>query len=103
MIECFSCRKNTRLDLFLDTCHCYWPELNVLKCACPYCGETSEIQIEDGTIWFGYIYAAGGPHFSAIDPLYINGLSVQHAVGSIHITFEGKEWKIDSGVEVLQG
>jgi hypothetical protein len=92
MIECFRCKKNTPLDLLLDTCHSYWSELNVLKCACPYCGQTSEIQIEDGTIWFGYIYAAGVPHFAGIDPVHINGLSVQCSVGSIRIEFEGKEW-----------
>jgi hypothetical protein len=93
-IKCFSCKKNTPLVLFLDTCHSYWPELNVLKSDCPYCKITSDIQIENGIIWFGYIYAAGAPHFSGVDPVPINDLSVQHSVGSIRIELEGKEWVI---------
>jgi hypothetical protein len=82
------------LHLLLDTCHSYWSELNVLKCACPYCGETSEIQIENGVLWFGYIYAAGTAHFAAMEPVHIDGLSVQHSDGLISLEFEGKEWII---------
>jgi hypothetical protein len=94
VIECFYCKENIPPEQFFDTCHSYWSELNVLKCACPYCGEISEIQIENGIIWFGYIYAAGTAHFAAVEPVHIDGLCVQHSSDSISIEFEGKEWII---------
>jgi len=94
MIVCPGCKKDIPLDSFFDTCHCYWPEANVLKSCCPLCHEVSEIQVEDGRVWFGYVYVGGAAHFCGVDPVDVNGLSVERSESEIRIAVNGKEWII---------
>jgi hypothetical protein len=96
IIVCPGCKKDIQLDVFFDRCCCYWPEVNVLKSCCPSCREESEIRVENGRIWFGYVYVGGAAHFCEVDPVDVPGLSVLRSKDKIGIAIDGKEWIVES-------
>ena len=93
-ITCTRCKKQIPIDVFFDSCTNYFPDLRVMECTCPGCGDRIEAQPEPGAVWLGYIYAAGQPHFSGMEKVLVEGLRVSAGSQSMQITLGDRTWTL---------
>ncbi len=106
-IKCIGCKKDIAVEAFFDNC-CYLcpepPEPNVLTWTCPLCKFTTEIQVGEGGIWFGYVYAAGRAHFAGMEWVRLDELSVKQDGGMIVIEISGISWTIlkEKGAQAIK-
>ena len=87
--KCRICDGSFTLKGILDRAEHYWPELDLLICKSPCCNKPEEIQIKDGQIVRGYVYAAGSPHFADMEHYTAPGLTVSKSMDSITYELHG--------------
>lgn len=63
---------------------------------CPQCGSQTEAQVENREICFGYVYAAGEPHFCGVEEMEVDGLSTLETDEGIRVFLDEREWLITS-------
>ena len=74
VIVCHVCKKTySPMDL-IRKAKSFWPETEVIRTESPCCGQKEEIRLSYRRLERGYIYAAGGPHFSAEETYAVPGL-----------------------------
>lgn len=81
------------LRLLLDNCQFYslkLPEPNVLLFTCPSCGSRWEFQVEDDTVWIGYVYAP--LHFAGMEAVQFEGLKVTSNSMWLQVTIDESKW-----------
>ena len=93
-ITCPDCKKKIPVEQFLDGCQTYLAEVRVLRCKCPGCHGVTEVQPEPGALWLGYVYAAGQPHFSAMEKIPVDGLRVSADSRSMEIKLGDRTWTL---------
>lgn len=89
---CGGCGKVSDLPEFLDDCSGYWPELQAVRHRCATCGAKAEVQLLWCEVRVGYSYAAGSPHFAAMESIPAPGLVRQRGEDCVTATFEGRSW-----------
>ena len=71
------CRAELSAEAFLKAVEGYVPATSSFAGRCPACGEFWEFQVRSGQAVFGYIYAAGSPHFEGMVDVAARGLRAQ--------------------------
>ncbi|QDV16758.1 hypothetical protein Pan153_13900 [Gimesia panareensis] len=88
---CKRCGRPWTLLGILENAQSYWPELDVIRCLAPCCGIPETLQLENGLIHRGYIYAAGAPHFAEMEHYEVPGLTVVKSSDSLTYSLHQKE------------
>ncbi len=70
------CKAELSAEAFLGAVEGYVSMTNSFAGRCPACGEFWEFQVRGGCAVFGYIYAAGSPHFEGMVDVVAPGLCV---------------------------
>ncbi len=76
----------------LDAVTRFDPSLDVVIVTCPSCAAASEVRLETGAIGWGYVYAAGAPHFAEMERDDVNDLRTSRDGDALVVTFEGRSW-----------
>lgn len=88
---CRLCGGTFTVRALLHSATEYWPELNVVFAESPCCQTREELQIETNKVWRGYSYAAGVPHYCAMEEYAVPGLSLNRHGSTVTYVFEGQE------------
>ena len=88
---CKHCGQPWTLLGILENVESYWPEMDVIRCLAPCCGVPETLQLENGLIRRGYVYAAGEPHFSDMEHYEVPGLTVVKSSESLKYSLHQKE------------
>ncbi|MFN8011685.1 MAG: hypothetical protein U0P81_09790 [Holophagaceae bacterium] len=70
------CHAELSAEAFLKAVVGHVPATYSFAGRCPACGEFWEFQVRNGQAVFGYIYAAGSPHFEGMVDVAAGGLCV---------------------------
>ncbi|MEM6326665.1 MAG: hypothetical protein AAF791_06050 [Bacteroidota bacterium] len=97
VLACPACGGTYTVREVLRQPHAYWAALDVLQCTTPCCGRTEEVQLRDGEIIRGYVYAAGAPHFAGMECHGIPELRVRSRRGGL-VYEVGREVFVAEGV-----
>lgn len=89
--KCKLCDGEYTIKDILNNAKRYWPELDILICSTPCCKSSEDLQIKDGLIERGYVYAAGSVHFAAMESYIATGLKVVKSAKSITYSLNGIE------------
>jgi len=93
-ITCKNCGKTfTIRDLIVNIKDCY-VNLNVFRTITSCCESYEELALENGLALRGYVYAAGQPHFAAMEKYDADDLSVDYSENDVQVEFENKIIKI---------
>ena len=84
-LACAACKRSYEPARFFEGLSGFTPALEVARWTCPDCKAMSELRIEPGAVWFGYLSAAGAPHFTAVDRVPIPELRVSSSNDSLTI------------------
>jgi hypothetical protein len=95
---CPSCHREVAIEALLASCQEYWPWLDAGLFICPQCQAPSEVRLQSGRMWFGYIYAAGSAHFSPEDQHLVPGLRVWVDGEELHASLD----EIDARIPLLR-
>lgn len=95
-VTCLGCKKTLQAEQFLDACQTWNPSLDCVVFRCLHCHANSEARLENGTVWHGYIYAAGSAHFSPQLPEPLPALVVERGQDGLKLTLDGKSRLIPS-------
>lgn len=95
-IPCPDCKTAVSVEKFLNHCGSYWPNLNIVRYTCPLCHQATEAQIGTGHVWFGYSYAAGQPHFAAMERVKVSGLVARIEHDSLAVMYGNGRWLFTS-------
>jgi hypothetical protein len=93
-IECPSCKAAVEVGAFLSACSEFWSNADVVQFDCPRCHSRTDARVEHSRIWLGYIYGAGGPHFSGQTEVRVPGLYVEHDGADLVVEWGDATWKI---------
>ena len=74
----------------------YWPELDVLVCKSPCCKRREELQLKEGAIERGYVYAAASAHFAGMELYKAPNLQVTKSSKSIVFNLGSSEVTISA-------
>jgi len=78
----------------LEAAESYWPALDVVFAVRPCCGARDEMQLQPNTLWHGYVYAAGAPHFAGMDEYAAPGLSVRAGLDGLTFTLDSRAFHL---------
>jgi hypothetical protein len=92
--KCRLCGKAFTVRGIIERATSYWSMLDVVKTTSPCCNTTDQLRLENGTVWRGYVYAAGGPHFSAEERYEAPTLTIKRKRSDLCFLFDGKEYVI---------
>lgn len=73
------CHAALSAEAFLKAVEGCVPVTGSFAGRCPACGESWEFQVRSGQAVFGYLYAAGSPHFEGLVDVAARGLRVEGA------------------------
>lgn len=76
VIKCVRCNSKYSITELFPFAIEYKAKLNVVIAKCPHCDSKKEIQILSGKIIYGYIYAAGEPHYCGMEEYSLDDLVV---------------------------
>lgn len=76
ILECKLCGGTFTIAQLLKRPEGYKQKLDVLLCSSPCCNSHEELQISDGLVKRGYVYAAGSAHFAAMENYEVTHLVV---------------------------
>ena len=93
-LACPRCMGEMDAESFLDGCLSLDPALATVSWACAACGATDPIQLEDGAVWLGYVYAAGTAHFARMVEIRVPGLSLALHPRSMEIRLGDRRWEV---------
>lgn len=86
-MKCPACKNEIDFKDALSLCPSYWPELDVVNCTFPCCGQNQEVQLRPGKVTIGYVYAAGAPHFCGVDEVTLPDLEVVRNSDHLKVRF----------------
>jgi len=87
-----ACKKELSLADMLDAVAGFDPSLDVVIVKCPACAATSEVRLETGAVGWGYVYAAGAPHFVEMARDEVADLRASRDGAALVVSFEGRSW-----------
>ncbi len=87
-VTCLGCKKPLQAEQFLAACQTWNASLDFVVFRCPHCHANSEARLETGTVWHGYIYAAGSAHFSPQLPEQLPSLQVERSQDGLELTLD---------------
>jgi hypothetical protein len=93
---CRLCGGKFTVGGILELADFYWPRIDVLVCKSPCCEKTEELQLADGQIERGYVYAAGAPHFAGMELYKVPGLRVVKSSRAIKYTVSGAKFTVNA-------
>lgn len=93
---CKLCGGNFSVGEILSFAEFYWPELDVLVCKSPCCQKSEELQLSEGVVERGYVYAAGSPHFAGMEVYKAPNLHVSKRSQAIIFNLGGTEVTISA-------
>ena len=96
-IRCHACGQTYTVRHLLAAAYRCLPGLYVTQCHTPCCAKTEELFLCDDQISRGYLYAAGAPHFAAMEEYAAPGLAVKYGPGDLFITWN--EWTHNVPIE----
>jgi len=73
----------------------YASETHSFLGTCPLCRETWEFQLRGGALVFGFVYAAGSPHFEGMVDVEAKGLRWHRDGGTSRLQWAGHAWPPD--------
>ena len=91
-LRCWKCGVEPSDAEYLAGVSRWWPWIPALQHVCAGCGEKEEIQLEDDSVFLGYVYAAGTAHFSHMVTVMVQGLRVKRCQDSLEIHLRGQSW-----------
>ncbi len=94
--NCRLCGGKFTVKDILELADYYWPSIDVLVCRSPCCEKTEELQLEEGQIERGYVYAAGAPHFAGMQLYKVPGLNVAKSSRAITYTVNGSKITVNA-------
>ena len=77
-IECHSCGSRIAPMVLVERAESYWARLGLFVSSLPCCGTREEFQLRGDDLVRGYVYAAGQPHFCAVETYRVEGVRVEH-------------------------
>ena len=86
-IRCDACGQNYTVRQLLVAAYRCLPDLRITQCQTPCCGKPEELFLCDDQISRGYLYAAGAPHFAAMEEYAAPGLAVNYGPDRLLITW----------------
>lgn len=87
-LRCFKCGHEPAVGEFLMGLCSWWPQLRIAHHVCPECSFKQELQLGHAAIKFGYAYAAGSPHFAAIQQVQIPGIEIAESTTQLEVKFD---------------
>lgn len=96
-LACPACRRALAEEAFFGALRGYFSALRAARFACPHCGTASEIQLENGAVWFGYVEGAGAAHFVGMREAKLDGLWVEDEGASLVVGWGDKTWRVNAG------
>jgi hypothetical protein len=87
-VTCLSCKRHLTATEFVTACRSWSADIDCVIFHCPHCQSPSEVQLENGRITHGYIYAAGSPHFSPQFPELLSALVVEQSADGLKVTLD---------------
>jgi hypothetical protein len=78
----------------LESAEKYWPMLDVVFATRPCCGAREELQLRPNGVWCGYLYAAGAPHYAAMEEYAAPGLELFSSPNGLRFTLDGRKFEI---------
>ncbi|HEU0143438.1 MAG TPA: hypothetical protein VFQ47_01515 [Nitrososphaera sp.] len=55
-----------------------------------------EAQVGAGALCFGYVYAAGAPHFCGVGEVEVEGLGAAEGAEGLHVSLGERSWVIEA-------
>lgn len=86
------CQQPLSPEAFLAAVRGYASATRSFSGTCPGCGEFWEFQARGGELVFGFIYAAGSPHFEGLEDVAARGLRVHADGGASRLQWDGHAW-----------
>lgn len=62
---CLGCKRALAAEEFVTACKFWDANADYVQFVCPHCAAASDARLETGCVSQGYVYGAGGAHFSA--------------------------------------
>ena len=94
--NCRLCGEKYTVQGILELADYYWPRIDVLVSKSPCCAKIEELQLEEGQIERGYVYAAGAPHFAGMELYKVPGLHVVKSDRAITYTDNGSKITVNA-------
>ncbi|MBL8046452.1 MAG: hypothetical protein JNL09_07925 [Anaerolineales bacterium] len=91
---CVLCGGTFTVRAVLEAAEKYWPWLDVVFATRPCCGGREELQLRPNVVWCGYLYAAGAPHYAAMEEYAAPGLTLSASANGITFMLDGREVQI---------
>jgi hypothetical protein len=87
-VTCLDCKQPLSAEELLGGCGNWDASVDCVQFKCPRCSKPSELRLESGRLTYGYVYAAGSPHFSAQLPVTLSTLFVEQTPEGLRVTLD---------------
>jgi hypothetical protein len=96
VLRCPSCKGEITTRVFLENCRDYFDTTHTVTFHCPLCDQSTDARIGSGRISFGYLYAAGSPHFCGMIDVSVEGISLERADDGIAVVLDQTRFEVRS-------
>jgi hypothetical protein len=93
-LSCRQCGHVPDPPEFLSRLYGYFARVPVLFHRCRHCECREELQIADGAVLFGYVYAAGTAHFAAMERCELPALQVAAHRDGLQLRWADGPWMV---------